>query len=266
MITKAVTSSARDPGPPELQLELPFGHGHAYIGETLFVHCSIYLKYGDFEFTVVTPTNATVVSLNATHLSYGIDSAYVDVRDRCFPRTNASFYMNLTSEHIKASMKCCWIGWDAFTRCTEKPMNAKYLRQAPIMSLEVLSYTLSLQLHSNFSITCSAFVGTNGQLIWILRSPSTTEEWKMGADGHIINEKSIHAWVTLSGKDTTIHVSVDRKLGPHIESTYVRNVTDNLEGATVACQTHSTEDAVLNTADMTVTGPVITGKFLIFAS
>ncbi|GFO26603.1 eukaryotic translation initiation factor 3 subunit f [Plakobranchus ocellatus] len=258
-------TSARNPGPPTMEVQLFQGFTHAYIGQTILLRCSVLLQNGGFEITATVPSKNTYLWQNGSGLLCDADTAFVKVGDRCFPKTIASLNLSLTPDLMSATFECCWHEMGGFSTCSQLQIHAKYLLQVPIMVLPTKSYNLVFNEKDLLSITCAAFVGTNGQLIWVLFTSSGIQEWKMGPDAKLLNNGSVEERASFSESAVIIEVTLDPDQGPFIASTFQIVVSSSLDGASLACRSHSLEDAALNTGHMTVISPTITDIYIVLA-
>ncbi|GFO37556.1 hypothetical protein PoB_006406100 [Plakobranchus ocellatus] len=206
-----------------MEVQLPQGFAHAYIGQTILLRCSVLLQEGWFEITATVPSNNTYLWQNGTGLSYDAD-----------------------------------------------------LLQAPRMVLPAKSYDLVFNDKDLLSISCAAFVGTNGQLIWVLLTSYGFQDWKMGPDAILLNNGSVNTRASFSesaviieeffkNKNISWKITLDPDQGPFIASTFQMVVSYGLDGASLACRSHSLEDAALNTGHMTVISPTITDIYIVLA-
>ncbi|GFN94062.1 hypothetical protein PoB_002056800, partial [Plakobranchus ocellatus] len=143
-----------------------------------------------------------------------------------------------------------------------------------MMVLPTKSYDLELKDKDVLTISCAAFVGTNGQLIWVLFTSSGFHDWKMGPDAKLLNHGSVEERASFTQAAIMIEevfvnkvinwkITLDPDQGPFIASTFRIVVSSSLDGASLACRSHSLEDAALNTGHMTVISPTITDLYVV---
>ncbi|RUS70424.1 hypothetical protein EGW08_021814 [Elysia chlorotica] len=168
--------SARNPGPPSLSFKFSHGHRHAYIGYDLHAQCSAFTELGaSVKFRMEDNINLTEIgSHDIDYTSLAVEQ-FVEVDDRCLPMTIADLKVKVTTRLLGTDFKCCWYLQETLMSCSDSiRATLRYLPKRPVLTVKS-SYYLSIGDH--VTATCSACVGTGGQLVWALDMLDVKLQW-----------------------------------------------------------------------------------------
>ncbi|RUS70425.1 hypothetical protein EGW08_021815, partial [Elysia chlorotica] len=166
--------SAREPGPPSLSFKFSHGHRHAYIGYDFYAQCSAFTELG-VTVTFRMSHNNTIMEFDSNYYTSLAEEEFVEVDGRCLSRTRADLKLRGTTELSGAQFKCCWDRQKNRTSCSDSTTAyLRHLPQRPVLTVEN-SYYLSIGDH--VTATCSACVGTGGQLVWALDMLDVKLQW-----------------------------------------------------------------------------------------
>ncbi|KAK3760881.1 hypothetical protein RRG08_066903 [Elysia crispata] len=115
--------SARNPGPPSLDLNFAPGHKFAYIGYEMVAKCTAFTEMGAVvQFRLGDALGFTAIDGDLDH--YGIkftveDGRFVKMDDRCFLKIKATMTVKLTKKLLGTNLSCCWYFQNSFASCSD---------------------------------------------------------------------------------------------------------------------------------------------------
>ncbi|KAK3800946.1 hypothetical protein RRG08_023601 [Elysia crispata] len=261
--------SARNPGPPSLDVNFAPGHKFAYIGYKLVAKCSAFTELGaTVKFRIEDALNVTDIDgdddYQGVNFTTEEDGRFVEVDDRCFPRTKATMTVELTTKIIGTNLSCCWSLQDNFTRCSDIiTTDVRYPPRRPILVIPS-SYLLS---RGDFlAARCAACVGTGGQLVWTLVMLNDQRSWS--SNFRITQHMPVVSGVPSNYSKSTSFVDgynitsiiwtvrEDALCGPYIVSTFERLVGGDLHGSVLTCISSNPDNITVTTADVTARSSV----------
>ncbi|RUS69194.1 hypothetical protein EGW08_023045 [Elysia chlorotica] len=165
---------------------------------------------------------------------------------------------------LRTDFKCCWYLQEKLRSCSDKKRaDLRYLPKRPVLTVES-SYYLSIGDH--VTATCSACVGTGGQLVWALDRLPKTFQWSSDFESTQDSPPSPGGlgiipqttWLFEDRNGTNISWSVieDSVCGPYINSTFERLVGNDLHGAVLVCFTSNPDTISVSKAEVTVRSSV----------
>lgn len=233
-------SSASNPGPPTFLMHYPSGSNHGWINRTLTASCRGLTDRGAvLDFTIGEQT------FNSSHDGFTLDEdgQYINVGDQCFVRSMASLSFLVTSEMFpKVQAFCCWSTDDGFRSCsTPVELKAIYL---PQRSNLLVYHDQNLMAGKFLKASCTACVGTNGQLVWSLQLKGRRITW-------IIDPAVSLSFFNSTGKSTNSSANLEDEgyqvatilwayrestaCGPKILSTFRRKVSEDQDNSLLSC-------------------------------
>ncbi|KAK3797078.1 hypothetical protein RRG08_013920 [Elysia crispata] len=261
--------SARNPGPPSLVFNFTPGHKFAYIGYKLVAKCSAFTELGAaVKFRIEDAFNVTDIAHDMDY--YGIkftleeDGRFTEMDDRCFPRTIATMTFELTTKLLGTNLSCCWGFQNNFTSCSDiKSTELRYLPRRPHL---VIHSPYLLSKGEFLTATCTACVGTGGQLVWTLVRQEDQIQWssqfaitqQVPVVLEVSSNQSEMASFVKGDNITRISwvASEDALCGPYIDSTFKRLVEGDLHGSVLTCLSSNPDKQTVTTADVTARSSV----------
>ncbi|GFR71551.1 regenerating islet-derived protein 3-beta [Elysia marginata] len=267
--------SARDPGPPTVSVKYLSRLKHAYIGEEIQASCEAFTTIGAIvKFRIISMMTNSIVDIGDNYTRkdayYTLeeDGKFMEMGDRCFPRSRATMRMKLTPDLFQTILVCCWFREDNFTSCSrEITSSLLFPPQYPVLTVEGTS---SLVLGEFLEATCSACVGSGGQLVWTLITLKGAMDWKsdfsytyriLYEEFNKLFENMTETQVIYEGKNTTTISWTAKAIspcGPHIQTTFKRRVAKDLHGSVLICHSLDLENEFRNTGLVTARSTVFT--------
>ncbi|RUS70426.1 hypothetical protein EGW08_021816, partial [Elysia chlorotica] len=259
--------SASHPGSPSLDLRFPHGHMYAYIGYHLDAQCSTLIEFGStVEFWIGNSTFYSVIDGQAVHEEfqfYIAEEKFVEVGDRCFPSTKVNMNVKVTSKLLGTYFKCCWNSSTQTSYCSEGvKAPVRYVPQRPVLVVKGSNY---VSIGDQVTATCSACVGTGGQLVWVLDMKNDKLQWSSQFDTETIPDSppspdgpgSKNTSYFRDQNITSIDwfVGHDDVCGPYVNSTFERLVGNGMHDAVLVCYTSNPDKISVSVEELTVTSP-----------
>ncbi|KAK3728968.1 hypothetical protein RRG08_066909 [Elysia crispata] len=115
--------SARNPGPPSLDLNFAPGHKFAYIGFEMVAKCTAFTEMGAVvQFRLGDALGFTAIDGDLDHyeIKYTVeDGRFVKMNDRCFLQIKATMTVKLTKKLLGTNLSCCWYFQNSFASCSD---------------------------------------------------------------------------------------------------------------------------------------------------
>lgn len=258
------TASARNFGQPQMAVPFYYGATIFYVGKSYKIKCAAHV--GPSEKRLYFSATGKLEEFldeakrqNQLQLSKE-DRNYVVWQTRCVLQANTSLTLNVTVNMTQSTLSCCRDRNDGFKTCspplTLAPIH--FLPQRPQVESNIKDG--EVYLGETMDVKCSAFVGTDGQLRWALRTSLGTRWWKIETSGQLLIYHNSE-WVNYTGGDPQLPaelivkepVVVSPTQGPRIESYFHFEVSQVLQGGMISCRSYYPHSPHLNTHDLVET-------------